>query len=344
MQQMHSATVASVDRLFLLEVFLSLTETKSVTGTARRLGVSQSTVSRMLQRLESMAQVPLVRRASRGVSLTREGEHLARSAPAILESWSAALECGREAHKRLSGTLRVVAPVAIGQGMLAIVFSRFLLQHPALSLELELRDDPIDLQAMKYDLWIRVGAAPDSLVVQHIFKVDRWLVAAPGITAAEHPQALAQVRAIRLRPFTPRAIELTHSSGQSLKLVQNVALTSDHLETVRVAALEGLGYAVLPLWAVKRDLQENKLVRLCAGWQPPSLRLSLAFLPNAKRSARARELILFIRDELTRPDGVGMSYLRRQEIADTVQVAEGAALGERYSGNRDIFRKQVQTE
>jgi DNA-binding transcriptional LysR family regulator len=306
MQTMHSVKGASVDRLLLLEVFLSLAETKSITGTARRLGMSQSTVSRMLQRLESIAQVPL----------------------GILESWSAALECGRKAHRQLSGTLRVVAPVAIGQGMLAIVFSRFLLQHPGLSLELELRDDPIDLQAMKYDLWIRVGAAPDSLVVQHIFKINRLLVAAPGVAAAEHPQALAQVRAIRLRPFTPRAIQLTHSSGQSFKLVQNVALTSDHLETVRVAALEGLGYAVLPLWAVKRDLKENKLVRLCAAWQPPSLRLSLAFLPNAKRSGGARELIRFIRNELTRPDGAGMSYLRRQGIADTIQDSEGVALAE----------------
>lgn len=328
MHQMHSATAGSVDRLQLLEIFLSLAETKSITGTARRLGVSQSTVSRMLQRLESMVQVPLVRRASRGVSLTREGEQLARSAPSVLESWSSALECGRETHERLSGTLRVVAPVAIGQNLLAIVLSRFLREHPALSLELELRDDPIDLQAMKYDLWIRVGAAPDSLVVQHIFKVDRLLVAAPGFAVAGHPQALAPIRAIRLRPYTPCSIELRRSSGESFKLLQKVALTSDHLETVRIATLEGLGYAVLPLWAVKHDLQENRLVRLCAAWQPPSLRLSLAFLPTAKRSTRAKELIRFIRDELTRPGGVGMSYLRQRGIADTVQDSEGAALSE----------------
>src|ERR1700761_5629837 len=180
MQQTHKGGQVSADRLQLLEVFLLLVQTRSITTTARHMGLSQPTVSRMLQRLESLAEAPLVRRTSRGIALTREGEQLARSAPIILENWSAALRCGRDNPSRLSGTLRIVAPVAMGQESLALVLSRFLLRHPSLSLDLELRDDPIDMETSRYDLWVRAGATPDNLVVQHIFRVPRLLVAAPG--------------------------------------------------------------------------------------------------------------------------------------------------------------------
>jgi DNA-binding transcriptional LysR family regulator len=252
--------------------------------------------------------------------LTHEGEQMARYAPSVLESWSAALQCGHEDRTQLAGKLKVVAPVALGQRSLAIILARFLRHHPSLSIELELRDDPIDLQTAKYDLWVRVGATPDNLVVQDFYRVKRLLVAAPRLVKADHPKSLAPVRALRLRPFTPSTVKLTHNSGEIYRLAQRCALTSDHVETVRLAALEGAGYAVLPLWAVKHDLAEHKLVRLCPAWEPPSLKISLAFLPNPNRAARVNALISYLRRELKVADGAAMTYFREQGVADTIEA------------------------
>ncbi|MGE4432208.1 MAG: LysR family transcriptional regulator [Sphingobium sp.] len=62
--------------LNLLLVLSLLLQTRSVTGTARRLGISQPAVSRSLAQLRDVFQDPLLIRTNRGMELTRRGEDL----------------------------------------------------------------------------------------------------------------------------------------------------------------------------------------------------------------------------------------------------------------------------
>lgn len=67
--------LASVD-LNLLLILSVLLQTRSVTGTARKLGISQPAVSRSLAQLRNAFQDPLLIRTNRGMELTRRGEEL----------------------------------------------------------------------------------------------------------------------------------------------------------------------------------------------------------------------------------------------------------------------------
>ena len=61
-----------------LELFLSVAESESITAAARRLFISQSAASRLIQKLEGEAGAALLDRNNRGICLTDAGEQLYR--------------------------------------------------------------------------------------------------------------------------------------------------------------------------------------------------------------------------------------------------------------------------
>jgi DNA-binding transcriptional LysR family regulator len=252
--------------------------------------------------------------------LTAAGEQLLEPASDLLRGWDAMVRSVEQDQQSYSGSIRIAAPVAVGQNLLALLVSRFLLRHPRVTVEMDLRDDRVDLLKTKYDVWLKAGAVPDNLIVQDIYRVKRTLVAATHSVQATHPRELVDARAVRLQTFVPRVIALTHTSGERYSLSQKTAFASDHLEAVRTAALQGVGYAVLPIWAVNSDLADGKLVRVCTGWDPPPITFSIAFPPDTKRPARVDGLIRFLSHELSRPNGFGIEYLRQLGVADTVEL------------------------
>src|SRR4051812_19258317 len=54
--------------------FVTMVETGSMSSAAKRLGVSQPSLTKSLRSLEAELQVPLLQRTARGVVLTRFGE------------------------------------------------------------------------------------------------------------------------------------------------------------------------------------------------------------------------------------------------------------------------------
>lgn len=70
-----------------LHVFIALNESGSITEAAEELHLSQSQLSRILQRLERKLSVTLFRRSTAGLRLTVEGELFARTALALQNSY-----------------------------------------------------------------------------------------------------------------------------------------------------------------------------------------------------------------------------------------------------------------
>lgn len=74
-----------------LKHFLAVADTHSVAGAAKRVGITQSGLSRSIQALEAAAGLPLLERRSKGVVLTEFGEELLPRAKAILNERERAL-------------------------------------------------------------------------------------------------------------------------------------------------------------------------------------------------------------------------------------------------------------
>ena len=81
----------------LLRSFLAVAEDLSISGAARRLYVTQQTLSGQIIRLERMVGVPLLVRTARGVSLTAAGERLAVGAARVTAELDALVDEVRQA-------------------------------------------------------------------------------------------------------------------------------------------------------------------------------------------------------------------------------------------------------
>ena len=319
----YAMTLIATDRLDLVRLFLRVAETRQISKAARELGLSQPTASRFLKRLEDLLGAKLIDRSRQGLSLTQAGQDFIAPAQRLIDGWHDAVDGARADKDPMSGTIRVSVPIAIGQSFLAVIAARFLRSHPDLAIEWHLRDDAMDVTAAGYDLWIRAGdVRREDLVVHHIYRIERAIVAMAGHCAVEHPRELQAMPAVRLTTFVPGTIALTHDSRETFQLRHRDVFTTDNLYAARTAVLEGVGYAVLPLWVLQVQLREGRLVRLCPSWRPPDITLSLAYAPSRGRSARVTALIDQIRSELQDDRGVGVEFLREAGALDSVRRLE----------------------
>ena len=255
-QKANTRLPLSTDRLDLLRLFICTAEEGKVSTAGEILGLSQPSASRLLRRLEEILDVRLLNRAAHGVSLTTSGQEFLIAARRLVHEWDRAVEAAKIQQTTLSGHIRIAAPIAVGQSLLATIMARFVRLHPDITVDWELRDDAVSLTSSAYDLWIRVGDVHKAdLVVREIIYARRAVVAAAAVATTAHPQDLQTSKAVRLSTFVSPSIELFHSNGERFTVKQRCVFTTDNLYAAQEAVRQGVGYAVLPLWAVQRDLE-----------------------------------------------------------------------------------------
>lgn len=138
-----------------LDAFTAIARERSFRAAARKRGVSASSLSDSLRRLEERLGVRLLNRTTRSVTPTEAGQRLLeRLAPALGEVAAALgqLDSFREGP---SGTLRLNVPTIVARSFLPDMANRFLKLHPQVRLEVVGEDSFIDVLAAGYDAGIR---------------------------------------------------------------------------------------------------------------------------------------------------------------------------------------------
>jgi molybdate transport repressor ModE-like protein len=310
------------DRFEFMRLFVRIAETGSLSAAAQSVGVSQPTASRQLRQLEQLLGVQLIRRSTHDLALTDAGNRFLEDARTMLADWETSMDTLRDEREELKGLIRVAVPVALGQTILATVASRFLVRHPAVTIDWRLIDEPGDLAAGGYDLWIRAGQVRQlGLVVRHLWRIDRTIVAAAGFPDITHPKALEPLPSVVLFTYVPDEVPLTGPRNRKLTLKVRPAFNTDNIYAAIVAVREGVGYGILPFWAVQDDLDSGRLVQLCRGWHPPFLMLSVAYPPSRYRPVRISAFVNHLRAELPKA-GAGI-------VATKAEVEQAASLSAR---------------
>ncbi len=287
----------SSDRLTLLASFVRIVERGSISAAARDLGLSQASASRQLAALEARLGAQLIQRTTHNLSLTPAGEACLADARSLLQGWDALAErLNEEGH--LKGRLKVIAPVALGQGVLADIALGFAARHRELQLDWRLSDDPVRFAEEGCDLWIRVGPIDDdTLIVRPLGQIERLVVGVPECVkdpVPRDPRALGQDRFIAVAPFEGGQIDLTHTDGRAQTLRPPVALTTSNILTAHRAVLAGAGLAVMPRWLVAEALAQGQLVDVLPQWRAAQLPLQLAYLPAHRQTRRLRAFLDYL--------------------------------------------------
>ena len=173
--------MSHVGELGELRAFVRSVQLGSFSAAARELKLTPSTLSKLVTRLERAFGVALVKRTTRQIVATPEGElFLARCRRILAEMEDAEMEVSRS-RERPRGRLRV--HVGPGFGMLQFLpaLPRFLERHPEVEVDVMLEDRRVDIARENLDISITVPR-PDHghLVVRKLFDFERLTAAAPA--------------------------------------------------------------------------------------------------------------------------------------------------------------------
>jgi molybdate transport repressor ModE-like protein len=119
-------------KLESVAAFVSIVDTGSIAGAARRLGISRSVVSERLTELERVLGTRFLQRTTRGFSLTQDGTAFYRRAKQILRDVDSAASELAKRRGTLVGPLRISAPVSFGQLHLGPALLALLAKYPGL--------------------------------------------------------------------------------------------------------------------------------------------------------------------------------------------------------------------
>lgn len=194
-----------MDKLLAMKMFVATVDAQGFSAAARRLGLATSSVTRLVDALETALGTTLLNRSTRQVSLTEAGARYYERARGIFEALDEADASVADRGEEPVGVLRLCLPVEFGRRVIAPHLGPFLARYPALELDIDLSDRLDDLLDGRYDLSIRLGdpSPNDELVCRQLGRFERWLVASPaylaGREALQHPRQLLEHACLRFR-------------------------------------------------------------------------------------------------------------------------------------------------
>ncbi|MBB3003941.1 DNA-binding transcriptional LysR family regulator [Paraburkholderia tropica] len=282
--------------------FVAVVDCGSFAGAARELGVPRSTVSARVAALEARLGVRLLRRSTRRIALTDEGEAWHASVASAIATLRAAEQRGLTRGETLSGTIRLSVPLDFPDTVLADAIAAFLDSHPRVRVEVRATNDVVDFVGDKFDLAIR-GGKPGSndAVARRIasfrmaaFASPAWLARRGVGDRADHAMSVPDSFAhLDLLAFSPRA-DRAASAPQARVVANSFGL-------LKQMAIRGKGVATLPAHLCAEALAAGTLVEI-----PPPLQdatqqgLYLVYPSRGDMSARARAFAQHLGETLER--------------------------------------------
>ncbi|HRE16872.1 MAG TPA: LysR substrate-binding domain-containing protein [Rhodocyclaceae bacterium] len=268
-----------------LLAFVEAARQGSLSGAARKLDLTPAAVSKSVLKLESELGVRLFNRSTRRLRLTVEGEGFFQRAELVLRTLDEAVAEVSAATELPAGKVRISVGAFFGRYWVVPALPALLAQHPALQLEVDLENRPVDLVAEGVDIGIRGGIVRDSsLIARRICALPLVLVASPDYLARRGvPRKVAELSrhdALLVR-FPSGSLSTWQFSGTALDdLPLSARLIVSEPEAVVDLALAGAGIAQAGLHHVLPHLQAGRLKVVLAGLHDPGSREIVLHYPH----------------------------------------------------------------
>lgn len=278
-----------------LEAFVSVVDQRSFSAASERNGVAKSVLSRRVSDLEKRLGVQLMQRTTRRLSLTDAGEHFYQRAVRLLTDLSEAEQLISDSQCRLSGRVKVSAPLGLGSGLLTLPLAEFMSEHGDLEIVVELNDRLVDLVEEGFDLAIRIGELQDSsLIARKLADVSFAVCASPGYLEKfgypAHPAELSGKEVMIYSNALPSRQWRFSRDGEQVSPRVKSRISANNGEFLANMAAHGLGFTSGPLFFLRKYIDSGELLPVLSDWVVPNIGMYAVYPPGKLVSRRVKML------------------------------------------------------
>jgi DNA-binding transcriptional LysR family regulator len=199
--------------------------------------------------------------------------------------------------EKISGPIRLSAPIDLGRSYVVPTLDAFLAEHPEVTIDLNLTDGYVDLVGQGQDFAIRYGELADStLRVKRLAENRRIVCAAPAYLeprgVPQHPDDLVHHECLVMRYCltTDRDWPFLIDGKERRVVVQGHRIANDG-ELVRVWCRSGFGIARKSRLDVEAELRQGALVELLRDFSSGQTGLQIVYPATQAQPRRVRLLI-----------------------------------------------------
>jgi len=291
----------------LLRVFYMICKEQSITRAARRLGLSQPSVSNALQKLEAQLDCQLVFRDSRHFELTTRGDKIFQECRDIFHSAERISLLVRDAEAEERGQVRYQIISNLVSPLIDEAMRLFQQRNPSVLFQSEVQNSQTIvrmIQQGRATLGFCLLTKPlVNLRSIHLFREEFRV-----FCGAEHPlfgQETVELRDLQREPFVSFAcategmgLEPMSVLREGTRLGNRINGLSTSTEEVRRMIVAGLGIGILPLAAVQEDIRKGDLWPIKITDEPIGADVYLVHAPTEKLSPSERKFVQVIEELL----------------------------------------------
>jgi DNA-binding transcriptional LysR family regulator len=198
--------------------------------------------------------------------------------------------------------LKIHAPVSFGSQRLTHAIAGYLHLYPETTIDLTLSDrhsdTPIDVVEEGYDAAIMIGPLADSeLIARSLQPYTMWLCASPDylkrMGTPQVPRDLVNHNCLALSHWRRKKLWRLCDQDKSQDIPVDGQFVANNGQSLKVAALAGLGIIMQPEILVSDDVVAGRLVRILANYEAP-LRPMYIVHADRRPTAKLRTFIDYV--------------------------------------------------
>ena len=288
--------------LHQLQVFLKVTQTKSITKASEELYLSQPAVSIQLKNFQDQFEIPLTEVIGRKLYVTDFGNEIALAAENILNEVYA-INYKTMAYKgQLAGRLKI-SIASTAKYVLPPFLSSFLKKNQGVELILDVSNRSMVIKSLEKNEvdFALFSVLPDHLKLDKIELMKNKLFLVGNMDqkfkAKIHDKSIFETLPLIYREAGSgtRHLMEDYIKKNNLPIRKKMELTSN--EAVKQAIIAGLGYSIMPLIGIKNELMNGDLQIIPVKGFPIRNVWNFVWLKNKKFSPVASAFLEYLKTD-----------------------------------------------
>ncbi|HDF2328071.1 TPA: LysR family transcriptional regulator [Morganella morganii] len=284
-----------MDRITAAQVFIAITEQRSMSKAADMLGMSRAMVTRYLAEMENWAGVRLLNRTTRSLTLTSAGETVLTQSRELLSLATAIARPVVTEDEAVSGLVRITCAQSLAMVALSKALVLFRARYPAIAVDVQVTNKALSLVEERIDLGIRItNNLEPNLIAKPLSRCDSVVCASPAYLEKHgyppSPESLSELTCLTYN-FYGRSLWLFERDDGVISVPVSGALSANESTFLLEATLNGEGIALQPYCSVYEYLKTGRLVRLFPEYRLPALGI-YGIYTSREHMARPLRLLL----------------------------------------------------